>query len=503
MAIHVRCAEIARHCATRATRTLRSASLALILAIPAQAGTWDHGHGDATNSGFADVVTKPALRPSVLVPDIGTYAPGAGPVLGPDGTVYLGNQQGELRALRPDGSLAWMRKLNHGEAILASPVVDTDGSIYVVGSRTYRDHRVSPAVRRSDSTLYRFVPGGGLLWVRPFPERFLGASQQGSRGATSASPNIWRRGSDAAVMIPVTYKAIGGVQLRLLAFSLQGALLNDHLVTHHAYTVTGGAGEFWSDVGCILTFCYLVPGFSISASPGDPADLLPADTTAPMAGLAIFTFAGGGTPWIIVNDPWQATIGHVYAPGQGFLELFRKTNASSYATTPMVLPDGHSVTGTAVSGSYGSRLTFAGPNGQAWPALDLPGFGIYGTPARTADGRIVAVDRSGKVSVVQNAAVAASVLLKSATIAPAAVSRNHLFVSTAGGFHTLDAASLVPLGRVSWVGGGLSSPAIGADGRVYALASNTLFGWPGPARTCAIRSCGALPDKVATIGARS
>jgi outer membrane protein assembly factor BamB len=126
---------------------------ALVLAgLPARASTWDHFHGDAANSGFADVPTLPANRASAIVPNIGTYGPGAGPVIGPDGTVYLGDEGGVLRAFHADGSFYWQRTL--GESIKASPVVDADGSIYVVGIGTYLDHRVNPAVTRFTSTLY-------------------------------------------------------------------------------------------------------------------------------------------------------------------------------------------------------------------------------------------------------------------------------------------------------------------------------------------------------------
>ncbi len=61
------------------------------------------------------------------------FAPGVAPVFGPDGTVYLGDEQGVLFALHADGSIAWKQQLGPGQSIQASPVVDTDGSIYVVG----------------------------------------------------------------------------------------------------------------------------------------------------------------------------------------------------------------------------------------------------------------------------------------------------------------------------------------------------------------------------------
>ena len=63
-------------------------------------GAWERFHGDAANRGFADVDTKPAGAGSLSVPGLGTFTPGAGPVIAPDGTVYLGTQEGKLIALQ-------------------------------------------------------------------------------------------------------------------------------------------------------------------------------------------------------------------------------------------------------------------------------------------------------------------------------------------------------------------------------------------------------------------
>ena len=75
--------------------------LTLTAAGPAQA--WQRPHADGANTGFADVVTIAAERPRT-VSGIGTFAPGSGPVTAPDGTVYLGNKEGQLIALQAGGT---------------------------------------------------------------------------------------------------------------------------------------------------------------------------------------------------------------------------------------------------------------------------------------------------------------------------------------------------------------------------------------------------------------
>lgn len=60
----------------------------------------------------------------------------------------------------------------------------------------------------------------------------------------------------------------------------------------------------------------------------------------------------------------------------------------------------------------------------------------------------------------------------------------HVFVSTATGLHSFDAATMAEVGRVDWIGGGRSSRAIGPDGRIDALASDILIVWPGAVQPC-------------------
>ena len=55
--------------------------------------------------------TAPAGKGSVSVPGLGYFYPGAGPVIAPDGTVYLGTRQGKLIALHADGKPFWSRDI--------------------------------------------------------------------------------------------------------------------------------------------------------------------------------------------------------------------------------------------------------------------------------------------------------------------------------------------------------------------------------------------------------
>lgn len=132
---------------------------------------WEHPHGDSANNSFADVMTAPAGSGSLSVPGLGTFASGSGPVIAPDGTVYLGTSEGRLIALRADGSELWARELPALQGIVSSPAVGGDGSIYVVAmSMPVRDHREGSIVTVYQARLYKFAPSGDRIWDISFPE---------------------------------------------------------------------------------------------------------------------------------------------------------------------------------------------------------------------------------------------------------------------------------------------------------------------------------------------
>ncbi len=188
---------------------------------------------------------------------------------------------------------------------------------------------------------------------------------------------------------------------------------------------------------------------------------------------------------MIVNDPWQQTIGYTFSPTSGFREMFRNTDsARSYAASPLLLPDGHSV--TAASDGSGSsfssgHLVFTGPNGTGLPNAG-PFSPLLDTPARILDGRLVVTGQGGAVIFLSGSSAVATTQLPGQTIASPAVSRSHVFVSTASSLRTFDVQRMNEIAHFDWTGGGLSGPAIGPSGSVYALASNVLYVFPGLAR---------------------
>jgi hypothetical protein len=186
-------------------------------AAAAAAYSWDRPHGSSTNAGFFDAATIPANTPLKVIQNIGTFAPNASPVIGPDGTVYVGNKQGKLMAFHADGTPWWSRDIP-GQSISASPLLGADGSIYVVGIKPFTDHRFNPPEHRFDAMLHKFTVGGGWIRQTPFPEKYGAA---GTSDIAPAAPNMWKSGNAEVIMVPVIYDLPlhGGWETHLLAFS--------------------------------------------------------------------------------------------------------------------------------------------------------------------------------------------------------------------------------------------------------------------------------------------
>jgi hypothetical protein len=193
-----------------------------------------------------------------------------------------------------------------------------------------------------------------------------------------------------------------------------------------------------------------------------------------MPGVAVFTFAGGGAPHVIVSDQRHTIVDFsVTGSKPRFTQVFRDGDPKrKLLSPPMVLPEGRTLASTA-----GEQIIFSGPNASQLAPVSSPGL-VFGAPTRTVNGFAVVVGTSGLSLLKDGQIVSQASLPPSYT--SAATSRTHVFVSTTEAFITFDADAQLELQRFDWVGGGKSPPAIGPDGRVYAIASDILFIFPPP-----------------------
>jgi hypothetical protein len=457
-----------------ASAALGAGLLASLAWWPSAAWSWETAHGPPDNTGFVDVVTKPAEQATNAVIGIGTIAPGAAPVVAPDGTVYLGNEQGQLMAFKPDGTRTWTRDIPDPQTILASPAIGSDGTIYVVGVSISRDHRGGKSVIRADSALHVFNSTGGYFGQTAFPEHDGG-------GGTTASPNIWRFNGTELVIMPAVY----GNDVRLLAFSAGGGLALDQHATTIATEIFGGFD----------------PGGGFPASDGQNPRR--DETAPPFSAVGIYTNPLGGTPTVLVSDSNHDLVGFVLSGGS-FLELFRFHDDNLFMRgAPAILPDRHAIVGTqdverpgnyAPYGKASGGAAFSGPNmNKLAPVTGLKA--IFATPTRLADGRTVLIERSQMV-VLDGRNVVKKVPLIGFSGRSAAASRTHLFVSTSDAIQTFDTVSLQELSRMPWTDGAQSHPVISPLGYVYAVTSDALYVFPPPRQLPPSR---VLPQTGATV----
>jgi len=101
------------------------------------------------------------------------------PAIGADGTVYFGCWDGKLYALNPDGTLKWTHS-TAGTFAFSSPAIDKDGVIYIGCA--------------FDNKLYAVNPNGTLKWTTPVPAEIFSSpviDWSGTANANSANGTVY------------------------------------------------------------------------------------------------------------------------------------------------------------------------------------------------------------------------------------------------------------------------------------------------------------------------
>jgi hypothetical protein len=203
-----------------------------------------------------------------------------------------------------------------------------------------------------------------------------------------------------------------------------------------------------------------------------------------MPSVALARSGSGGAPMVIVSDNYEHMIGYTLSPSEGFQEVFRKhlSHGQLNMTSPAILGDGHAAIGADTEDR--AWVLFGAPDHVPnWTEVEVLHTGA--TPTVIPGGRILVVNRAGRLTMIgttPDRRVLAQVALGAESIAPAAASRTHIFVSAADRLITLDAQSFQVIANFLWSGGGLSPPAIDDCGQVYAVAGDALFIFAAPPR---------------------
>jgi len=196
------------------------------LSLAACQSSWSQFHADLRNSGFYAAHSPRELVQKWTYP-VGDTGFGS-PVIGPDGTIFVGNRDAQVFAIRPDGSLKWQwdGKLAAQELINNSIAVSADGSAYVVCQTRIKDNNVP--FTRATSTLFRLDDDGNTTWEL----RLL------DLGFCRSSPKVWRRGPNAQVFLQ--FHSLRGEHL-LLVVNGRGKLI--HREPLHCLPTTGTSDD--------------------------------------------------------------------------------------------------------------------------------------------------------------------------------------------------------------------------------------------------------------------
>ena len=439
---------------------------ALLLPQPVQAEGWSVSRGNPAATGSINIDTSAAQLAQTYRYDIGTFADGSGPVVGTDGRVVLANEQGKIVVTEESGNPVWDRQLNSGFTIKSTPAIASNGNVYVLSSRKYTDHRVSPAVQRVDVEINGFDPGGGWLFHFPVPAP--------SGGAIATAPLNIMRAPDGAELIvfPIRYRppASTATILHLYAYTLTGSLAAHVPVSSLVTPIEGGMS-------------------GASGAPTTPAPLVydggSHPVSLPVPGVAV---RPNDPTVVVLNDGISKIVSYRF-DGTTFQELWRVDREDALSAP-------------AIKGSettlFSGTTHYLGFNalGQVNRAGDI--IGAHTPPTLVPTGAVVFINRLRRMIVAAGGQYDAG----GDTIAPAVASRNFIYISVPRGLVTYRASDFQFVSVYDWPNGdrgGRSEPVIGPNGYIYALAGNkfyTFFPSTGPANRSNVGTGGVVGGDV-------
>jgi hypothetical protein len=453
-------------CPRFARRTIGAfaACAALLVLTFDSAVAWQTAHGQPDNSGAVAVQTAPAVTPLNTVYGLGGLASGVVPVIAPNGTLYIGNARGKLMTFSADGQPGWSRDIG-SQSIMSAPVLGNDGSIYVVGVATIRDRRTNPPTVTHVAELHKFTSGGGWAWHVPLPTNGV--------KVTSASPNIARVNGKDIIFVPMIQSGVP-FNARLAAISEDGGILASKIVSNFSPQTTGSSDADFGDFICEGLFGGYTCRFT--SAEGIPVDGNPLayNVRPPVPAVAVHS-AAGGAPIVMMSGGFQDIVGLAFT-GAAFEERFRVHDEQRFFNaTPLAWPDGHAMMINANGHEIPSEVVLAGFNGGT---IRSAGPNSIAAPTALGNSRFAIVHRTGGITIMRGAEIEKSAPFPGHSIASAAASSNHIFVSTATALHTFDKNTLESKGTFAWKKGGTSQPVIGPQGHVYAIAGDNLLIFP-------------------------
>jgi len=350
-------------------------------------GDWWMFHHDPQHTGRS-AFTGPGTPLVKWARNFGTgNALFASPVIGNDGTLYIGSYDHRLYAVNPsNGTRQWV--FSTGAGSYASPAIGTDGTLYLAAG---------------DCTLYAITPGGTPKWTF--------ATGYSSYGMTS-SPVI---GPDGTIYV-------GANDGHLYAINPNGT-------QKWAFTTSAridSSPALGAD-GTIYFGCYDANLYAVNPNGTRKWAFATRDwiTSSPAIGADGTIYVGSwdanlyavnpnGTPqWAfqtgmaIASSPAIGTDGAIYCGSDdGCYYAFNPDGTPRWVTPtggPIESSPAIGADGTSYSGSYDGTLTAIGPSGMVRWMFPIGG-GIFSSPAIGTDGTIYLGGLDGALYAIGNAA---------------------------------------------------------------------------------------------------
>ncbi len=428
---------------------------------------WKQFQANAANQGFVPLFNAPATSLKWQV-EVGPVAFGS-PVIGNDGSIYIGNLKGELVAVWPTGTIRWKKMLDQrGSIIAGSPAVDRFGNIYVITTfrAKVRDHREGNTVLSYEaySKLHSLSPDGELRWTFNFPRN---NNPSITDGYTLSSPKILDA-PEPLIFTPALFTKIAS-RVELLVINQTGTLVNNILVTEYptppietsgGVTVGGILGGIWD----------FLNGMEFEPSGGGPTLQQQFGWAEPS--IAIANFRPFSTrPVIIVEDNYKQLTALQWQNQQFQILWSKPSTRTRRCASPAVFLSSMVAVGQQ-DGTLALYDVLTGnelwkPWYKARTAIQSPPASFISQIYLLAGTRVVALDAGGKLL---NEFEMSEHSMGAALGSPA-ISGNRIYVNAQEGLFSFS-LDLKEFNKNSMVQGGVSSPAIADDGTVYVIDRN-------------------------------
>jgi hypothetical protein len=442
--------------------------------MPFPLDQWNQLGGNPGGSGFRAVNTPAAVAPAWRVALPG--APGtSSPAIGPDGTIYVGTTNGHLVAVDPGGSLKWSVVTNRRGLPVRTPAVAADGTIYALcGSAIVRDHRTPrPGEPPRPVPVTNFVvsvqPDGRVRWTVPVRTQLSELAEV--NGVFLGAPRILSRRNQARLIFVVNYTI--PIRYPELGPSAAGPLFVRHLAIVDERGTFRGFNRYEEQKAFIDA--HGGGGFG-SATVGTPPDLPgpqpPARLRGEATSPAVFGDAPGERAWTIIVPG----LAGVYALAWNDADGAPSRAPRLLSTTRGVIRVAAFPNGLLAATTADDRATLVDPATFTVHVAKPTGMRDDATVAGGLRQMYFLVRQGELLKVDTNGAIRKKLVLGAGSVAFPALSGNHVHVSTLLGLRTLS-FDLDDVASAALPGAGLSSPAIGADGSVFAAAGKALFGF--------------------------